>query len=330
MKTFAPTKFPITAAVIAAVALAFSAAAAAAQKWDMPTPYPDKNFHTQNIKRFAQEVAEATGGELEIVVHPAGSLIKHAEIKNAVRGGQVAIGEFFLSRLSNEHSAFGADSLPFLAADYAQAEKLWKASRPVIDRLLARQRLAVLFATPWPPQGLYAQEKITGADDLRGVKFRAYNALTERFAELAGAAPTQIEVPDIPQAFATGRVEAMITSPSTGANSAAWDFVSHFYDVQAWLPKNIVVVNQEAFDALSDSAKAALMKAAANAENRGWESSMKETAAKIKILRDNGMTVAAPSPQLRADMEAIGKVMVEEWLESTGAEGREILDAYRR
>jgi len=304
-------------------------AAASAATWDMPTPYPDNNFHTINIAQFAKDVKAATGGALEIKVHSAGSLFKHPEIKNAVRGGQVPIGEFLLSRLSNENAVFQVDSVPFLATDYGAAKKLWAASRPQVEKLLDAQGLQVLFSVPWPPQGVYSKKPLSSVDDLKGVKFRAYNTATERLAQLAGAVPTQVEVPDIPQAFATGRVDAMITSPSTGANTKAWDFVSHFYHTQAWLPKNIVVVNKRAFRKLDAATQKAVMDAAAKAEERGWASSMAETNAKIDVLKSNGMKVADPNATLKSGLEKIGATMSKEWADKAGADGATILKAFK-
>jgi TRAP-type C4-dicarboxylate transport system substrate-binding protein len=313
----------------AAFAAVIAGSASAQTSWDMPTPYGATNFHTMNISQFAEDVKAATGGSLEITVHPGGSLIKHPEIKNAIRSGQVQIGEFLLSRLSNENAIYGIDSIPFLANSYDLARNLWNASRPQITALLAEQGLMPLFAVPWPPQGLYAKMEVDTIEDLAGIKFRAYNAATERLAQLAGAVPTQIEVPDIAQAFATGRVDAMVTSPSTGANSKAWDFLSHYHDVQGWMPKNITVVNIEAFNALDDATQKAVLDAAAAAETRGWAASMEETVTKTQMLADNGITVVTPSDALVSSMQAIGETMTNEWLDATGAEGQAIIDAYK-
>ncbi len=318
----------ISRIVLSAAAAAMVSSAAWAVTWDMPTPYPDATFHTVNVHKFAEDVKAATGGKLEIKVHSAGSLFKHPEIKNAVRGGQVPIGEFFLSLLANENSVFGVDSVPFLATDYDQAKKLWAASRGEIDKLLDQQGLMILYAVPWPPQGLYTKKEINTIDDLKGLKFRAYNPLLTQLADLAGMVPTQIEVPDIPQAFATGRVDAMITSPSTGANSKSWDYLNRFYHTQAWLPKNVIVVNKRAFRRLDDDVQKAVLDAASKAETRGWEMSMAETDAKIKILKDNGMQVADPSDELKAGLKAIGEKMTAEWAEKGGDVAAAILKAY--
>ena len=302
--------------------------ALAADNWDMPTPYGDKNFHTANIRAFADDVNTATDGGLVIIVHSAGSLIKHPEIANNVRRGLVPIGELLMSRLSNEEPVFDADSVPFLATTYDQAWDLWQKSRPIIEEKLAEKRLKLLFAVPWPPQGIYATKELKTVDDLKGAKFRAYNASTERLAQLIGAVPTQVEVPDVPTAFTTGRVDAMITSPSTGVNTKAWDYVSHFHNSQAWIPKNMVVVNQKAFDRLDESIQEALLEASAKAEQRGWEASKAETEAMVKALAENGIVVVTPSTELTAGLSSIGDEMKTEWAERAGDDGAAILEAY--
>jgi TRAP-type C4-dicarboxylate transport system substrate-binding protein len=187
----------------------------------------------------------------------------------------------------------------------------------------------LLFAVPWPPQGLYAKQEVTSVDDMQGLKFRAYNQATERLAQLAGAIPTQVEAPDIPTAFSTGRVDAMITSPSTGANSKVWDFLSHYHDMQAWLPKNMVIVNKAAFGGLPAEQQEAVRQAAAQAEERGWQMSQTETKEQTQVLADNGITIVDPSDELMSAMRDIGKQMTDEWLESAGDAGEAVIDAYR-
>jgi TRAP-type C4-dicarboxylate transport system substrate-binding protein len=318
----------LKSSVIAAGVL-FAGSAFAQTTWDLPTPYPDGNFHTRNIAQFAEEVSEKTGGSLSITVHPGQSLIKHPDIKNSVRDGIVPAGELLVSRLENESPIYGVDSVPFLASSYEEAKKLYDAQRPFLEELLAEQGLQLLFSVPWPPQGIYAKKEVTSLSDLEGLKFRAYNLGTERVAELAGMIPTQIEASDIPTAFATGRVDAMITSPSTGVDSKAWDFLSHYHDTQAWLPRNMVVVNQAAFDALPAEQQTAITEAAAAAETRGWEMSQAETAEKTQVLKDNGITVVTPSDTLKAEFAEIGKTMTEEWKEKAGEKGAQLLEAYQ-
>lgn len=302
-----------------------------AAKWDMPTPYPDKTFHTVNIRAFAKDVNEATQGKVDIQVHSAGSLFKHSEIKTAVRNGMVPIGEFFLPLLANENPVFGLDSMPFLATSYDEAALLWAAQKETVAKLLDKQGLIPLYVVPWPPQCFYSKGEINSADDLKGLKFRAYNPLQHQLASKLGMVPTQVEVPDIPQAFATGRIEAMITSPSTGANSKSWDYVTNYYDVRAWLPKNIVVVNKSAFRKLDKDTRTAILEAAAKAEKRGLELSMAETEEKMAILKAEGMTIHAENIEaIMNAMKEAGKGMLEDWLNAADADGKAVIEKYNK
>jgi TRAP-type C4-dicarboxylate transport system substrate-binding protein len=302
--------------------------AQAATEWDMPTPYGDMTFHTVNIREFADDVREATDGELDITVHSNGSLIGHAEIKNSVRRGIVPIGELIMSRLANENPIFEVDSVPYLAASYEDAQTLWEASREVIAEELAEQQLRLLFAVPWPPQGIYTQQAVEEPDDLKNLSMRAYNTASERIAQLVGAVPTQVEVPDIPTAFSTGRVDAMITSPATGADTKAWDYLSHFNHAQLWLPKNMVIVSEQAFSRLDDASQQAVLDAAAEAETRGWEMSRQETEDALAVLEENGIEVSEPTPELAELLDQVGTTMTEEWAGRAGDQGAAILEAY--
>ncbi|MCG6122026.1 MAG: TRAP transporter substrate-binding protein [Microvirga sp.] len=309
------------------VAIGMSAGVVA-QEWNMPTPYPDGNFHTRNIAQFAQDVDAATSGALKITVHSAGSLIRHPEIKRAVRDGIAPIGEVLISLHANEAPIYGMDSIPFLAASYPDARTLYEAQKPALEAQLAEEGLQLLFSVPWPPQGIYAKSEIASMENMQGLRFRTYNPGTGRIAALTGATPVQVEVSDLPTAFATGRVEATITSPSTGVDSQFWDFLEYYHDTRAWLPRNMVFVNKAAFDALDDGVRASLLEAAASAEERGWASSEQETDTATQALADNGINVIVPSDALREGFEAIGAQIATEWAESAGDAGKGALDAY--
>ena len=316
-------------AIAAAVALASTAAFSQTQ-WDMPTPYPATNFHTENIAQFIADVDKATGGKLKITLHANASLFKAPEIKRAVQGNQAQIGEILISGYSNEDPVFGVDSVPFLATSYADAAKLWKASRKPIEERFAKQGMMVLFSVPWPPQGIYSSKPLASIADMKGLKMRTYNPYTSRIAELAGAQPVTIQVAELAQAFATGAVNANITSGATGYDTKAWEVVKYYYDTQAWLPKNIVFVNKSAFDALDKATQGAVLKAAADAEARGWKTSEEKNTWYLEQLGKNGMLVAPPSTQLKGEFKKIGETMTGEWLKTAGADGQAIIDAYRK
>jgi TRAP-type C4-dicarboxylate transport system substrate-binding protein len=321
--------FAIKSLTGAAVALGLSSGLALADKWDMPLAYPATNYHSETAAEFGTAVTAATGGAIEIVTHPNGSLFKGDEIFRAVRTGQAPIGERLISALANEHPLFEIDSIPFLATSFAEARKLYQASRPALETVLEERGLKFLYATPWPPQGLYVKRSITSADDMRGVKFRAYNTATERLAELMGAVPTKIEAAEITQAFATGTVDSMISSGATGYDSKLWEHVDYWYDVQAWLPKNMVIVNLAAWTALDEETRRLLTEKAAAAEEQGWAKGEELADWYKRELASQGMKVEAPTPELAQGFKDIGETMMNEWLEKAGDLGREVIEAYR-
>lgn len=314
----------------AAAALAFSSAALAQVKWDLPAAYPVTNFHSINLQAFADDVDKATGGKLKITVHANAALFKAPEIKRAVQGGGAQIGEILLSAYQNEWIVFGADGVPFLADSYDSAMKLWRAQKPVLEKKLAEQGMMVLYAVAWPPQGIYTKKPVAAAADLKGVKWRAYSPATSRIAELVGAQPVTVQAAEFAQALATGVVESTMTSGATGVDSKLYEHLKYYYDTQAWLPKNAIIVNKAAFDALDAPTKQAVLKAAADAEVRGWAASRRVNTETLEKLKANGMQVVPPSPQLKADMTKVGDTMLKEWVDKAGADGKQIIDAFRK
>ncbi len=316
--------------LLAGMVLAFGSSMVRAETvWNLATAYKDNNFHTQNIARFVKEVEEKSGGKLKITMHTNASLLKMPEIKRGVQTGQVQLGEILLSAYGKEDPFFEVDGIPFLSKGQMTAWEVYELTLPYIKAKLESQGLMPLFSVPWPGQGLYAQKPINAVSDFRGVKFRAYNALTARFAELMGAVPTTVQSAEVPQAFATGVVSAMITSAATGNYTKAWDFTTHFYDVNAMNNKNMVIMSADAFNKLDAGTKAVVMHAAAKAEARGWIMSRTVQAGLTQNLVKNGMTVQPPSPSLLAELEAIGGKMVQEWLAKAGPDGQKFIAAYR-
>lgn len=315
---------------LAAAALAFGSTSFAQTKWDLPAAYPATNFHSVNLATFAADVDKASGGKLKITVHPGASLFKAPEIKRAVQGGQAQAGEILMAAYQNEWQMFGADGLPFLATSYDDSMKLYKAQKPILEKKLAEQGMALLYTVPWPPQGIYSKKPVNSAADLKGSKWRAYSPSTSRIAELVGAQPVTVQAAELSQALATGVVEANMTSGATGVDSKLYEHLKFYYDVQAWLPKNAVIVNKKAFDALDKPTQDAVLKAAAEAETRGWAESRKVNTDTLNTLKANGMTIAPPSAQLKADLQKVGETMVKEWLEKAGPEGKTMLDAFQK
>ena len=322
---------PLAAQATAALALAAAAAGASAQtKWDLPAAYPATNFHTENLVQFANDVEKASSGKLKITVHANASLFKANEIKRAVQGGQAPIGEVLLVNFENENPIYGADGIPFLAASYADSKKLAAAQKPVLDKLLAAQGMMLLYTVPWPPQGIYVNKELASVADMRGLKWRAYSPATAKIAELIGAQPVTIQAAELSQALATGVVNSYMSSGSTGYDSKTYESIKYWYDTQAWLPKNGILVNQAAFNALDAPTQQALLKAAAEAEARGWKVSQEKNDWYKKALAEKGMKIMTPSPKLMTDMRQVGGIMLADWEKRAGADGVAVIANYRK
>jgi TRAP-type C4-dicarboxylate transport system substrate-binding protein len=313
----------------AAIGAALASPIGAQTKWDLPTAYPANNFHTENIQQFVGDVDKATGGKLKIQVHPNASLFKAPEIKRAVQGGQAQAGEILLVNFENEDPLYGVDGIPFLATSYGESLKLYKASRKALDDKLAKQGMKVLFAVPWPPQGIYTKRTLNTVGDMKGLKWRAYSPATSKIAELVGAQPVTVQAAEVSQALATGVIDSYMSSGATGYDSKTYEHIKNWYDTQAWLPKNAVIVNLKAFEALDKATQQALVKAAADAEARGWKLSEEKNGWYVDQLKKNGMSIIKPSDQLTADLRRVGNVMLAEWQRKAGDEGKKVIEAYR-
>src|SRR5438552_15859307 len=314
----------------ATLCLPFAMAAHGQTKWDLPTAYPPSNFHTENIMQFVDDVDKATAGKLKIQVHANASLFKANEIKRAVQGNQAQAGEILLVNFENEDPFLGLDGVPFLATSYADAMKLYRASKKTLEDKLGKQGIKLLYTVAWPPQGIYANRMLNSAADLKGLKWRAYSPATSRIAELVGAQPVTVQAAELTQALATGVVEPYRSSGATGFDTKTYESIKSFYDTQAWLPKNAVVANAQAFDALDKATQDAVLKAAADAETRGWKASEEKNSWYLDQLKQKGMTIVKPSPQLTADLKKVGDVMLQDWLKKAGPEGQAAVDAFRK
>ena len=322
--------FPVTALALTLAAGLSATSASAQTKWDLAAAYPATNFHTENMVQLASDVDKATGGKLKITVHANAALFKAPEIKRAVQGGQAQMGEILLANFQNEWQLFGVDGLPFLADSYDASKKLYAAQKPFLEKKLAEQGMVLLYAVAWPPQGIYTKKPLASAADLKGIKWRAYSPATARIAELVGAQPVTVQAAEFSQALATGVVESTMTSGATGVDSKLYEHLKFYYDTQAWLPKNAVLVNKKAFDALDKPSQEALLKAGADAEARGWANSAKVNTDTVAKLKANGMDVVTPPAALKADMAKVGDTMLKEWLDKAGPEGKALIDAYRK
>lgn len=310
--------------------MALAVPAAAQTKWNLPAAYPSDNPHTENLVLFSKDVEKATGGKLSITVHANASLFKAPEIKRAVASGQAQMGEVLMSIHENEDAIFGVDVVPFLATSFDQSKKLYTASKAAVEKKLDSQGIKLLFMVPWAPQGVYVKKDLNTVDDMKGLKWRAYNVGTARLGELLGMQSVTIQAAELPQALATGVVNSFMSSGGTGYDSKVWESLDRFYDVQAWIPKNATFVNKAAFNGLDKATQDAILKASAEAEARGWKMWEEKTNWYLDQLKNKGMKINAPSPELTAGFKKAGETLTSDWLKKAGAEGQAIVDAYKK
>lgn len=302
--------------------------ASAATRWRLPTGYRAESFHTVNLVTLADEVAVLSRGALRIEIHPNNTLVKLGEMRAAVQGGQVEAGETIMTSLTAEWPIAGADSVPFITATYADARRMWRHQRPLIERHFRASGLQVLYAVPWPPQGLYSTRPVTTLADLKGSRMRTYNATTTRIAALLGAQAVDVSMVEVGRALADGRIDSMITSAVTGVENRVWSHVRHFYEINAWFPKNIVFANAGAVQALPAPAREALLQASSKAEPRGWAASEAAASSSVEELRRNGMTVERVSREVSADIKRLGERFSLEWVRQVGGEANDIFIPY--
>jgi TRAP-type C4-dicarboxylate transport system substrate-binding protein len=319
----------LAAAGAALAAPALSRGAQAQTRWQMATPYADGNFHTRNIRQMLTELEAATSGRLSIQLHSNGALLPMPQIKRGVQTSQVQAGEILLTAYSNEDVFFDADAIPQLVTNFPQAKKLADLQKPYIETRLARQGLSLLYMVPWPPAGLYAQNPIPTIEGLRGLRFRTFSPATNRFAALVGAQPTLVQSAELAQAFATGVVQAQITSAATGVDTAAWDYAKVFTPLGFSMTKNAVIVSRRALDALSAADQAAVRAAAAAAEARGYELSAEAQRSTEATLGSRGMQIVPPTEEFLAGLRRISGTMTDEWVARAGADGAKLIADYK-
>lgn len=314
--------------LILIAALCAATVAHAQTSWKLATGYRAESFHTENIAQFSREIASATKGQLAIDLAPNGSLFKLAEIRQAVEEGKVQAGETIMTSMVKDIPIAGADSIPFVVGSYKRAQRLWELQRPGMEREFAQRGLKILYTVPWPPQGLYTTRPVKTMGDFKNMKMRTYNQTTVRLAEMLGATSVDVAMVDVGKAANEGRMDAMITSAVTGVENKVWGPLKHYYEISAWFPKNIVFVNAKAFDALTPDARAAVLKAAADAEGRGWLASEAVAQSATRELQANGIKVERISGELENDLKRMGERFSREWVRSVGHAASDIFVPY--
>ncbi|NRF70663.1 TRAP transporter substrate-binding protein [Aquincola sp. S2] len=316
------------ALALAAAGATWGIPARAADTWRLATGYRADSLHGQNLRQFADELAQLSAGALRIELHTEGKLLPLPQMLPGLMSGKAELGEAIMTGLVKDLPLAGADSVPFIVRSYDDARRLWRHQRPLIEANLASRGLRVLMAVPWPPQGLFSQRPINGATDLRGLNMRTYNSTTVRIAELLQAKAVDVPMIQVGQALAEGRINAMITSAVTGVENQVWSGLKFYYPINAWFPKNLLMVRKEAFDKLDAGQQRLLLQAAVSAEQRGWRLSEQAARESVETLRGNGMRIEPVTSELSQALRRLGEKLSLEWVRSVGPEANQMFISY--
>lgn len=295
-------KMKSAAALAAACTLALTVTAAEAKTtWDMSLAWPEGNFHTKDAHDFAKAVSDATGGEVEITVQSGGALgIKGPEAMAAVRDGIVPIADVLLNQQVGEAPILGIESLPYLAPTLPDLALLHKFFRPAVDEVAAKMNQKVLYVVPWPGQAVYSPNRIDTLDDLKGLSIRVVDANGSNFFKALGATPVQMPWGEVVPALAAGTIKGVTTSSSSGVDGAFWQFTRHMTRFNWQSSSDAVSVNLDAWNELSPENQKAIEAVAKKMEAQFWVNSANEDTRQLAKLKDNGIEIADPSPELRA------------------------------
>ncbi len=325
-------KIKLRSAAVTAFSLIAGFAFADTVKWDMANEYQDTSIHGQAQKVFTEVAAQASGGSIKITNHFGGSIgYKSKEHFDAVADGALQVANTSMGQVAGIEPIFLLSSLPFLVGNVEEANLLWETAKPAYEEVFARNNQVLLYASPWPPAGIWAKKAVDSTEALKGLKIRAWDASGTATLQGAGAAAIQMSWADVVPQLATGGIEAVLTSAEGGTNAKFWDQgLTHFSAVNYSMSLNMTHVNRDAWDALTDDHRAALMTAAQAASDMAWGALANRVAENYAEMRANAITVVEPVPaDFLAALSGAGEEVYADWIGKVGDVGQKILDNYR-
>lgn len=299
-----------------------------AAQWQMPVAHDVNHFQTQLAVSFAQQVRTSTEGKISIEPVAQGKLFRGEQILGAVKNNLAAIGLRLMSAQDHDDLLFQLDALPFLAKNYREAFKLYKASKPEIEKVLQAKGVKFLYAIPWPAQGLYSRVEIKSVEDLRGLSYRPYSKLTQSFGEKLGLKPLIMPANELAKVIKKKQLDVLFGSALAAQSAKFADYFGYWYELQAWLPKSMMVMNLKRWESLTKQEREALTAAARKIESRGWVKS-KQISEQAKLQLSNaGVSVEHFNSSVQRQFEVLGLGVVDQWLLNIGDKGRYVLERY--
>ncbi len=320
---------------IAVLALVFMFAAAgelmAKTKWDMHLNYPAGNFHSQGAKRFADRVREATGGQLDIVLHPGASLgFKGPELLRAVAEGQLSIAEVPTGMVEGDAPVLALTAQPFISTNAFEQRLLYQLAKPTYAKVLKRFNQFTLYSSVWPFSGIYTQRPIKKLSDLKGLKMRVYDGTGLAFGKATGIAARKMPFSEVYPAMKAGLLDSMYTSSVSGVDAKAWEVLKYFTPINIVGPVNMVNVNLKAWNKLPKNIQETVLEIATAMEDEMWNLAGDMDRKSRAILKKNGMIINPVSKSFRKELDQVGVKLRSQWAAKAGADAQKILEEYYR
>lgn len=301
-------------------------------KWDMPNEYPGTSIQGAGDQFFGEKLNELTNGEIEVVHHFGGALgFRSKDQLDAVGDGAVEIANTFVPQLGGVNPIFTLSSLPFLVSTPKEAHILYEVSKPYYDKHLAQYNQKLLYASPWPASGLWGQKPYDSMESIEGLKMRSYDVNSSRVFRDANASPVQLSWADIVPQLTTGGIDGVLTSSESGLSASFNDYAKFFTEINYDSTINMITMNLDTWEELSDEHKKAVNQAALEAETFVWNNIDAAIARNHEVATSRGVTVVTElKPGYREEMKKLAEPAIQAWTKSMGKDGEEIISEFRK
>jgi len=326
----------VTRTVLTAASLALAAAAAAlggcnpasaAEQWNFYMHQSAPNFATsRGAKLFTEQVEKATGGELKIRLHLAGTLqINASNITQAVGENVVQIGDDLFN--SGNVAIAGIPRLPMLIQSYEDFAKADAVLQPYIEKGFAQKGTTVLASYTYPMQFIWGRKKLEALDDIKGMKLRVAQPEQGELVRRFGGVSITMSAPEVPSALDRGVVDGIFTA---GVGAVLWkDLLKYAYVMIVNVNNSYFIVNTDAHGKLSPEIQERLRKAAEDAARWNQDTMKAEEADSVQILKSAGYTFTSARPDETARAVDAMKPYWDDWAKSRGPEVVEALGKVR-
>ncbi len=316
----------------AVAALGLSGANAADIKWDLANEYQASSLHGQGDAYFAKKLKETSGGKIALTLHLGGALgYKSKDHFDAVGDGAIQLADSYTGAWQGFDPIFTMPALPFLAATVEEAYALYQAAKPHYNEVFAKNNQKLLYATAWPPSGMWGKKPLDSDGAIKNLRIRTYDPNGTKTLKAAGAAPIQLSWADVVPQLSTGGIDAVLTSAEGGVNAKFWEHLSHFTEINYAMPLSMVHMNKDTYDGLSADMKKAVDDAAAATEKFNWDGLSNRRANNYKTMKSNGMTVVTGVSRGYLNyLSNAGETALNDWLAKMGDRGKKIIADYKK